>query len=69
VLKHFPQVVQNYEQLLADNFAQDCFVSPAQIEVETRERLQKILVPRLELGKQSLPAATAKEVRVDDDFA
>src|SRR5205823_9287014 len=34
VLKSMPAVAEAYERLLENNFRQDCFVSPAQIERE-----------------------------------
>ena len=49
VLKRMPQVTEAYERLLEENFAQECFVSPAVIERETVERLERVLRPAIEV--------------------
>lgn len=49
VAKHFPELLDSYEKLVEDNFQQDCFVSPAAIEQETRARLERVLRPKIML--------------------
>ena len=53
IFARFPALVDRYQQLIEDNFAQrEFFVSPAMIEQETRQRLERVLADRhtLSLG-------------------
>jgi len=43
VRQELPSAVEAFEKLLEANFQRDCFVSPAQIERETKERLERVL--------------------------
>ena len=45
IYHRFPEVIDAYEQMLEKNFASDFFVSPAVIERETQERLERVLRP------------------------
>lgn len=48
IATRFPQLQEAYEKLLEDNFAQrDLFVSPAEIEAETAERIARVLRPAI----------------------
>lgn len=60
--KH-PQAIEMMERLRERNFAQDLFVSPAQIEGETRKRLENVLRPVIHLhdGDRALPAPVVPE--------
>jgi hypothetical protein len=39
----FPEALDEVEQLIQENFKQDCFVTPEVIEQETQERLNRVL--------------------------
>jgi hypothetical protein len=73
VRRRLPRAVEAFEQLLELNFRREWFVTPAQLRLETAERLQKVLVPRLELGQDPADvlggAAKTPEPRGEDDFA
>lgn len=47
VCKSMPKVADQVQQLRENNFTQDCFVSPTVVERETRERLEKVLCPKI----------------------
>lgn len=55
VEKRLPEVAEAYHRLLDDNFAQECFVSPRAIELETKRRLERVLTGRLELRSHEPP--------------
>ncbi|REK08651.1 MAG: hypothetical protein DWQ37_20145 [Planctomycetota bacterium] len=58
LLRRFPGLVERYEELIEENFAQrDFFVSPAVIEQETRERLARVLQPPQCLSPPAAPAS------------
>lgn len=62
-----PQSLDELEALVARNFAQDVFCSPAQIERETRERLDRVLRPAIAVWIK--PAARpAQEPPADSPF-
>lgn len=53
-----PQALDDLAALLERNFAQDVFCSPAQIEHETRERLNRVLSPAAVAWTPSAPSPT-----------
>jgi len=65
IRRHFPELMDAYERLIEENFQQDYFVSPAQIEVETRDRLNRVLSPTLTVNARLLPTGTAQTVTLD----
>lgn len=62
IYRRFPELIASHERLVEDNFAQrEFFVSPAVIEQETRERLQRVLQSPHHLplpGPSRVPAPT-----------
>jgi len=50
IAKHLPSAVDALEAMLAKNFASDLFVSPAVIDREREERLERILHPVIEIN-------------------
>ena len=50
VRKNLPSVAEAYDRMVEENFQQDCFVSPATVEVETRRRLERVLQPQVDVG-------------------
>lgn len=57
--KYYPQADDALQELMERNFAQDFFCSPAQIERETKERLEGVLRQTIILPKAALPPANA----------
>ena len=49
ISQHFPEVIDGYDKLVENNFHQDFFASPAMIEQETQERLDRVLRPKIVL--------------------
>jgi len=47
IAKKFPKALEDRDALIEKNFQSDLFVSPAEIERESRERLDRVLNPRV----------------------
>jgi hypothetical protein len=45
--RELPEVLDDMDRLVEENFASDLFVSPETIDRETHERLQAVLHPKL----------------------
>jgi hypothetical protein len=61
ILRRFPKEVEAMHALLAKNFESGLFVTPAQIERETHERLQRVLRPAIAIHRQDSSASPPGE--------
>lgn len=57
--REFPELCEDVERLLERNFANECFLSPADVDRETQVRLQRLLQPTAHFGSEPLPPAIA----------
>jgi hypothetical protein len=53
IAEELPEVLDEVDQLVEENFASDLFTTPEVIEQETQERLQAVLNPRITLQTKS----------------
>lgn len=53
--RFYPRALEELDALVAQNFAQDIFCTPAQIERETRERLDRVLRPAIQVWTRPAP--------------
>ena len=64
--RFYPRALDEMEALIARNFAQDVFCTPAQIEAETRERLDRVLRPAVRVWTR--PALPTRGVDGESPF-
>jgi hypothetical protein len=55
IAEELPEVLDEVDRLIEENFASDLFTTPEVIERETQDRLQAVLSPRIVLQSQSEP--------------
>ena len=48
-MRKLPQVIENVHAFVEENFRSDLFVTPASIEAEMQERLDKLLHPPIQI--------------------
>ena len=63
--KHFPQIIENMDRLIEDNFASDLFVSAESIDQEATSRLDAIVQPTITIQAKT----SSGDVSSDDVFS
>lgn len=54
IYRKFPELIEAHERLIEENFAQrEFFVSPAEIEHERQERLERVLLPKITIQSET----------------
>ena len=61
-----PSAIDSLQRLIEENFASDLFVSPAQIERETTQRLERILHPMVELREIETPLLEERTILTNE---
>lgn len=62
--KKFPQAIDAVAELISDNFASELFVTPEEIERETKVRLERLLCPPIEVRTPLLEERVGEVITV-----
>jgi hypothetical protein len=68
ILQKMPRIADQVSILIAQNFAQPCFVSPSLVERETRERLERVLQAPIVITARDVQAEAPDESEEENNL-
>ena len=64
LMRRYPETLESVDRFIEQNYKQDFFVTPAAIELETHERLQRLLTNVIYIPTAQMAGAAQDRVRV-----